>query len=232
MSVRPLLPATLLVILLGLLLGPLVASAAQAQTPEQLQARLEAAAARADRVATEGRGPATPNVDALPRAQPLPPVDVGALSRRYERLAREQAAQVLTPTGGLLAFVSFSMPRPSLERLVRDAELSQTVLVMRGLNDGDLAATFRAVRDLLGTRKVGWVLDSEAFLRFDVQAVPTYVLLQPGAAHRPCELGQCYSDADYVKLMGDVPIASALERFEALPAFRQAVAAARQGRGP
>ncbi len=205
---------------------------AHAETAEELRARLDAATARAARLADQGRSPvATPRVEALPQPKATPPVDVGALSQRYERLAAEQARAVLTPPGGLLAFVSFSMPRASLERLVSDAEHGNTILVLRGLVDGDLQATFQAVRELLGKRRVAWVLDSEAFLRFDVQVVPTYVLLQPGATHRPCEFGQCYSDADYLKLVGDVPIAYALEHFEAVPGFGRAVAGARSGRG-
>ena len=219
-------------LLIALVLGLAVLPAAQAETADELRARLDDAAARADRLADEGRSPiGTPRVEALPQPQAVPPVDVGALSQRYERLAAEQARQVLTPSAALLAFVSFSMPKASLERLVDDAERSNTVLVLRGLVDGDLTATFRAVRDLLGNRKVGWVLDSEAFLRFDVQTVPTYVLLQPGAPHRPCELGQCYSDADFVKLTGDVPIAYALAQFDNVPGFGAAVAGARKGRG-
>ena len=224
MPVRPL----ALVLMLGFAGLP----AAQAETADELRARLDDAAARADRLSEQGRSPiTTPRVEALPQPQAAPPVDVGALSQRYERLAAEQARQVLTPSAALLAFVSFSMPKASLERLVDDAERSNTVLVLRGLAEGDLTATFRAVRDLLGSRKVGWVLDSEAFLRFDVQTVPTYVLLQPGAPHRPCELGQCYSDADFVKLVGDVPIAYALAQFENVAGFGAAVAGARKGRG-
>ena len=219
-------------LLIALVLGLAVLPAAQAETADELRARLDDAAARADRLSEQGRSPiTTPRVEALPQPHAAPPVDVGALSQRYERLAAEQARQVLTPSAGLLAFVSFSMPKASLERLVDDAERSNTVLVLRGLVDGDLTATFRAVRDLLGKRRVGWVLDSEAFLRFDVQTVPTYVLLQPGALHRPCELGQCYSDADFVKLVGDVPIAYALEQFENVSGFGAAVAGARKGRG-
>lgn len=208
----------------------LLAFGAQAETTEAMQARLAAAAARADRLSAQGRGPLAPNVEALPKAEPLPPVDIGALSRRYEKLAREQAAQVMT-SSGLLAFVSFSMPRASLERLVADAEATNTVLVLRGLVDGDLAQTFRAVRALLGDRQVGWVLDSEAFKRFGVEVAPTYVLLQPGATDRPCDLGQCYGEGDYLKLVGDVPIAYVLERFEREPGYADAVASVRRGRG-
>ena len=209
---------------------PLLSFGASAETEAELRQRLDAAIERADRLTEQGRGPIAPNVEALPQANALPQVDVGALSQRYEKMAREQAAQVLTPAG-LLAFVSFAMPQASLERLVSDAAKSNTVLVLRGLVDGDLATTFRAVQDLLGERKVGWVLDSEAFKRFDVRVTPTYVLLQPGASYRECELGQCYSDAAYLKLSGDVPIAYALEAFEREPGFAGAVAAVRRAGG-
>ena len=208
----------------------LFSTLAGAATEAELRERLEAAAARADRALDQGRGPITPRIEALPQARALPRVDVGALSRRYEQQAREQAAQILTP-GGLLAFVSFAMPRASLERLVSDAEASNTVLVLRGLVEGDFAKTFRAVSELLGERKVGWVLDSEAFKRFAVEATPTYVLLRPGAPYHQCDVGQCYGDADYLKLAGDVPVAYVLDLFEREPGYARAVASVRPGRG-
>ena len=216
--------------LLFVLTVSLFSTLAGAATEAELRERLEAAAARADRALEQGRGPITPRVEALPQPRSLPQVDVGALSRRYEQQAREQAAQILTP-GGLLAFVSFAMPRASLERLVSDAETSNTVLVLRGLVDGDFAKTFQAVRELLGDRKVGWVLDSEAFKRFGVEATPSYVLLRPGAPHQQCDVGQCYGDADFLKLAGDVPVAYVLEHFEREPGYAGAVASVRRGRG-
>lgn len=221
---------TVVVALLATFGAAFVHAQSEAQSEAELRARLEAAAERADRLATQGRGPVAPRVDALPQPQALPPVDVGALSQRYEKMAREQAAQVLTPAG-LLAFVSFAMPRASLESLVRDAETTNTVLVLRGLVEDDLAKTFQAVRELLGERKVGWVLDSEAFKRFEVRVAPTYVLLRPGASYRECDAGQCYGDADYLKIAGDVPIAYVLEHFEREAGFAPAVASVRRGRG-
>lgn len=204
---------------------------ASAETVEQqLKARIDAASERADRLSAQGRGPIAPRVDALPQPQAAPTVDVGALSQRYEQMAHEQAAQVLTPAG-LLAFVSFAMPNASLERMVSEAERTNTVLVLRGLVEEDLAKTFQQVRALLGERKVGWVLDSEAFKRFDIRVTPTYVLLKPGVTFRECELGQCYREGDYLKLSGDVPIAYVLEHFERERGFAQAVASVRRGRG-
>jgi conjugal transfer pilus assembly protein TrbC len=199
-----------------------------------MAARIRAAAARADRQADRMiRQSASPyRIDTdripLPLVSARPP-DIEALARRLGAEAPAQhAAAMQRPT--LLAFMSFAMPKASLQRLASDASTLGATLVLRGLVGDDFKATQRALTEIIGERKVGVLIDPEAYERFGVTATPTYVLVRAGAEARGCEAGQCFDDADFVRLSGDVPLAYVLQTIEArVPDFAAEVAAFRRG---
>lgn len=218
----------------------ILAAPAGAQTPpdealldEALRARIERAVERADQAAERAQrgqpsGVPTVRMENLP--EPLVPntaIDVEALAKQYAAAANPIPSN--EPT--LLAFVSFSMPEASLARMVADAEARSTTLVLRGLVGGSLKTTMAAAQALIGDRTVAWVIDSEAFTRFGVTAVPTYVLLRSGATPSSCATGQCFGDQDYVRVSGDISIDYALERIEMrAEGFEQDARALRAGR--
>lgn len=171
-----------------------------------------------------------PRVDALPKPLAVTPLDLQALAQGFATSAPVLPQGVNSPA--LLVFVSFSMPEASLERLVDQAERSDAVLVLRGFDQGSLKGTAARVQKLIGQRKVTFQIDPQAFERFDVHAVPTFVLTAGVGASLPCAAGQCYPSDGYALVSGDVSIDYALEHIERrAPRLRAQARALRQKLG-
>ena len=158
----------------------------------------------------------------------LPPaagtIDIAAM-------ARQGATLTAPPPGGdnasaLRIFITLDMPRGSLQRLVDQAERSGATLVLRGLKSQSMRQTLAAVGELIQTRTVSWVIDPDAFTRFQVTAAPTFVLtLADGpipnttssgtAPDLPrCSGTSCTSpafQATYLSISGDVSLDYALD---------------------
>ncbi|MDD5366676.1 MAG: type-F conjugative transfer system pilin assembly protein TrbC [Gallionellaceae bacterium] len=183
---------------------------------------------RIGNAATATGGPLV-SVDRLP--QPIAPVtDIGPIAERFQGYMDQQARGIPAP-GGLSVFVSLTMPRASLERLVAEAERTGATLVLRGMVDHSITKTVIAARKLIGKRQVAWTIDPDAFRRFDVQAVPVFVLTRSGAQPLGCGDDQCLPVADYARLAGDVSIGYALEAIDRLqPDFHAQVERVRAGR--
>lgn len=164
--------------------------------------------------------PAAPKIDALPAPLTKRQVDLAAIASGYEAMAPSGAAAALSNAPSLLVFVSFSMPEPTLARLVDQASRAGATLVLRGFVNGSLQQTVARAQQLIGKRHVGFQLDPQAFDRFSVTATPTFVLLKAGAAPSPCAAGTCFPASSYVSAAGDVSLDFALEHFQrAAPAF-------------
>ena len=106
--------------------------------------------------------------------------------------------------------------------MVADAERYGVTLVLRGLVNRSLKDTAQAARELIGQRKVGWLIDPQAFRRFGVQTVPSYVLVRSNALPHACAMArECFDDGDFVRVVGDVTTAYALEQIAlAAPGMR------------
>lgn len=237
-KIMRLLLATLLSSLL-LPIGPSLAQTEETQANEAVEEsngsiseaemirRMNDAVDMANRAVAEGRAPMAPNIDKLPQpvksAAAAPSnVDIEALARRLDTEVTHGQAPQMNNAPALFAFVSFSMPKASLDRLVADAETYGAVLVLRGLVDHDLKKTARAAQALIGSRKVGWIIDPQAFKRFAVDSVPSYVLVRAQALPHACALHQCYDDGDFAKLSGDVTTRYALDKIAAVaPGFER-----------
>lgn len=146
-----------------------------------------------------------------------PPVDLEGLARRFEA-ARGTVAQSGTSDnripGGLFVLVSLGMPKPVLERIVQQAEEAGATLVLRGLVDRSLSATAQAVKEVLGKHQVRWMIDPRLFKLYGVMAVPTTVLVEPGASMQSCQDARCNGAPVYAKVAGDVSLRYALEEIE------------------
>ena len=150
---------------------------------------------------------------AIPRIAPdaaTPPaagsIDIAAMAR--------QGTALTTP------------PRGSLQRLVDQAARSGATLVLRGLKAQSMRQTLAAVGELIETRRVSWVIDPDAFTRFQVSAAPTFVLTladepipgTPGFGSVP-ELPRCAgtgcaaptAQANFLSVSGDVSLDYALD---------------------
>ena len=171
---------------------------------------------------------AEPGADRRPAASAAG-IDIGALARQGSQLPGAMNPGAGAPQEpALRIFVTLDMPQASLRRLVDQAERAGAVLVLRGLKNQSMRQTVAAVGDLLGTRRVAWQIDPEAFDRHGVQVAPTFALaLQPGEATRAlaptaepaqppqttqaCNATACTLPPPYVAVSGDISLDHALE---------------------
>lgn len=156
--------------------------------------------------------PARPNLDALPTPAARAPIDLEALARGYVSQAQAMSrAEGLASGPGLLVFVSLSMPQPTLQRLIDQAARAQASIVLRGFADGSLRTTIAQVQRLIGDRQVAVQIDPQAFDRYAVTRVPTFVLVRDGARPVACAGGSCASAEGFLRTSGDVSLDYALE---------------------
>ncbi|EXI80484.1 MAG: conjugal transfer pilus assembly protein TrbC [Candidatus Accumulibacter appositus] len=156
--------------------------------------------------------PTRPNVEALPQPLSRPPIDLEALARGYASQSEAMTqAQGLATGPGLLVFVSLSMPRPTLQRLVDQAARAKASIVLRGFANGSLRDTVAQVQGLIGSRQVAMQIDPQAFDRYAVTRVPTFVLVRDGTRPVACASGSCAPADSFLRTSGDVSLDYALE---------------------
>lgn len=156
--------------------------------------------------------PTRPNVEALPQPLSHTPIDLEALARGYASQAEAMTrAQGLVAGPGLLVFVSLSMPRPTLQRLVDQAARAKASIVLRGFANGSLRDTVAQVQGLIGSRQVAVQIDPQAFDRYAVTRVPTFVLVRDGTRPVACASGSCAPADSFLRTSGDVSLDYALE---------------------
>jgi len=223
----------------GLGLSILLALSAQAQTTPNITEEDMARARRAQPTITDRdieqaqkahrtpgaaeleRVPNTvgPRVDALPQPQTTTPVDLEALSKAYAlqmRTGQPPGTGVGKAMSGgpiLMVFISLSMPEATLKRLVSQAARAKAYLLIRGLLNGSLRDTVARTQALLAGQSVAFQIDPQAFERYAIRQVPSFVLVREGADGTPCGdggRGSCAPPNDYVRLAGDVSLDYAL----------------------
>lgn len=116
------------------------------------------------------------------------PIDPAEVAQRYLE-SRLKDAPEDAPT--LRVFVSLSMPKDSLHRIAADAARAGGILVFRGIKGGLGKGQMEAmVTELQPYVQHGaeFQIDPEAFKRYDVSTVPTYVVTTetPGCAAEVC----------------------------------------------
>ena len=159
-----------------------------------------------------------PNVEALPQPLSRTPIDLEALARGYASQADAMTqAQGLATGPGLLVFVSLSMPRPTLQRLVDQAARAKASIVLRGFANGSLRDTVAQVQGLIGSRQVAVQIDPLAFDRYAVTRVPTFVLVREGTRPVACASGSCAPADSFLRTSGDVSLDYALEHMRRSP---------------
>lgn len=146
------------------------------------------------------------------RAQALPLLGLAPESANG-KAARSGGEQ---PDSQLRLFVSFDMPKASLERLVQDARLSGGVLVLRGMRNNRLKDTYSAIRGLKDGEKAAWQISSHEFREYNIEVVPT-TMVRMG----PHEVTKCRANQDascieqqWYAVEGDVSIEYALEKMK------------------
>ncbi len=140
-------------------------------------------------------------------------IDIEAIARGNVQLPNAGATSGAPPVP-LRIFITLDMPRASLQLLTDQASRAGAVLVLRGLKSQSMRQTVAMVGELIGERKVAWVIDPEAFTRFAVRQAPTFVLTLNDAtgnqAEDSCGAG-CVTPAGFASVAGDVSLDYALE---------------------
>lgn len=168
--------------------------------------------------------PISPRIDALPQPASQRPIDLEALARGYAvQTDAMTQAQGLATGPGLFVFVSLTMPRPTLQRLVDQSARAKASIVIRGLANGSLRDTVTLVQDLIGTRQVAVQIDPQAFDRFAITRVPSFVLVRDGTRPVSCASGSCTPADSFLRATGDVSLDYALEHMQrSVPGFSPA----------
>jgi len=165
----------------------------------------------------EGKKATSPAAPVVPRVENLPKpetrnTDVGQIAESFRSLpiSRPTASTERTE---LMVFVSFSMPKGSLERIVAESERTGAVLVLRGLKGNSLTRMGEEIAQLVGKRNVTAIVHPPAFTQFKITQVPALVLAQSSQANRIGTDG-CASPSSFVKVDGDVSQGYALDLIE------------------
>lgn len=159
--------------------------------------------------------PGRTNIDALPAPAPgtgSTELDLEALGKGFASAAQQASSSFGLASGpALMVFVSLSMPQPTLRKLVDQAARAQATLFIRGFVDNSIRTTVTRVQDLIGQAHVAIQIDPQAFDRFAIERVPSFVLVRDGTRPSSCASGVCAPTDTYVKITGDVSIDYALE---------------------
>ncbi|MDA0115929.1 type-F conjugative transfer system pilin assembly protein TrbC [Vibrio sp. 2art] len=79
-----------------------------------------------------------------------------------------------------IVLVSLSMPESQIKALIQEAYEIRAAIAVRGLIDDDFEKTIFKLKELAGDKDGGILIDPTLFRRFEVTAVPTFVLpLEP-----------------------------------------------------
>mgnify|MGYP003385797658 CR=1 FL=1 len=150
----------------------------------------------------------------LPRITPdRPAIDLEALARQHAATPN-QNPDASRDAPALHIFVTLAMPEASLRLLVDQAQRSGATLLLRGLKDRSMKQTLANVQALIGTSKVAWQIDPEAYTRYGIRHAPTFVLTRatvdretsPGTC-----AGHCVATTAYFSVAGDVSLDYALD---------------------
>ena len=159
-----------------------------------------------ERVVNQYRAPA-PRLDNLP--QTAVKVSPAAMAEQFRQSPITNQPSVAPE---LMIFVSFSMPRESLLRIVEQSERTGARLIFRGFTGDKLTDMSKRIADLLGKHRVEAVVHPPAFTQFKVNQVPALVISQSDAANQ-LDNG-CAQAERYVKVTGDVSQDYALDYIE------------------
>lgn len=184
--------------------------AARQRSRQALDAAMERARSQSAATAKEKTASANPRGVQYEELRSMQSVDPAELAGQYKDLIKA------TKSSGpdLLVFVSTSMPVPTLVKLAQQVKQVGGVMVFRGIKGG---LTKKALNDWLGLVKpvaatgASMQIDPESFDRYNVNAVPTFVIAVAGEGG--CGTTQCATDG--AALAGDVSLDYALEKFSA-----------------
>ena len=194
--------------------GPLTFALAQGVGPADSELRTArermGSALNAIEVPKATGRPTVPDPTRLPQPATTGP-DIARMAANYRQTAPSSAPAKDVPE--LMVFVSFSLPKETLQRIVSQAEKSGAVLVLRGLHGNSLTRMGEEIARLVGDRKVTAIIHPPAFKQFKVRQVPALVLARSGQASKIGEDG-CAPVSSFIRVDGDVTQDYALDLIE------------------
>lgn len=107
-----------------------------------------------------------------------------------------------------IVMVSMSMPEAQIRSLIAEAAHVEALVVVRGLINDDFPGTINKLRELAGDKAGGVMIDPTLFERFNIQAVPAFVL--PKEPLKLCNQDGCETP-DHIKAAGSATIKYFLE---------------------
>lgn len=150
----------------------------------------------------------------LPRITPgRPAIDLEALARQHTPTPH-QDPNATRDSPALRIFVTLAMPEASLRLLVDQARRAGATLLLRGLKERSMKQTLASVQALIGTSKVAWQIDPEAYTRYGIHHAPTFVLTRATADREASPgtcTGSCPATTAYFSVAGDVSLDYALD---------------------
>ena len=158
------------------------------------------------------RVPSVPKVESLPKPEAMQ-ADIARIADGYRQFPATSNRTGTSDSPELMVFVSFAMPRESLERIVIQSEKSGAVMVLRGFKGNSMARMGEEIAKLIGKRNVTALIHPPAFTQFKVTQVPALVLAKPSQATRIGTDG-CAAPTSYIKVDGDVTQDYALDLIE------------------
>lgn len=162
-----------------------------------------------------------PDIKSLPKPAGRSP-DIAKIAEAFRQPAPSNLSAPIADVPELMVFVSFSLPRETLQRIVFQSEKSGAVLVLRGLKGNSLTQMGEEIAKLVGDRNVTAIIHPPAFKQFDVKRVPSMVLARSGQASKIAEDG-CSPATSFIKVDGDVTQEYALDLIEReAPAWAEA----------
>lgn len=102
---------------------------------------------------------------------------------------------------GILVFVSLSMPKESLIELCNEAEKYNATLIIRGIHQNSFTKTKDKILKI-SPKGLSLNIDPELFKRYNIQRVPTFILVRNGKEVR--------------RLSGNVPLEFASKKLHEL----------------
>jgi conjugal transfer pilus assembly protein TrbC len=156
--------------------------------------------------------PGVPDIQSLPKPAGKSP-DIARIAEAYRQPAPGNLSAPIADIPELMVFVSFSLPRETLQRIVFQSEKSGAVLVLRGLKGNSLTQMGAEIAKLVGDRNVTAIIHPPAFKQFNVKRVPAMVLARSGQASKITEDG-CAPATSFIKVDGDVTQEYALDLIE------------------
>ena len=140
-------------------------------------------------------------------------------SKRDSNSPVSKSAKLGEPTQNIAVFVSFSMPRQSLRKLIYDAGQVEIPVYLRGFKNGSLTQTTQYANDLFSNSVnfnsnqeilAGLLIDPRAFRVLQVEHVPTFISYQgplPDCDDLYCEV----NPPEHDRIAGNISLKVALE---------------------